>query len=50
MASQVERILILVKTCPSPSAQHVETSCVAGINEQGAMQRLPAAFEIPICR
>lgn len=32
MASQVERILILVKT---PSAQHVETSCVAGINDAG---------------
>ncbi len=27
MASQVEKILILAKTYPSPSAQHVETSC-----------------------
>lgn len=47
MASQVERILILAKTYPSPSAQHVETSCVAGINEHGAMRRLyPVPFRL----
>lgn len=47
MASQIERILILAKTYPSPSAQHVETSCVAGINEQGAMRRLyPLPFRL----
>lgn len=41
---QVERILILAKTYPSPSAQYVETSCVAGISESGAMRRL---FPVP---
>ena len=47
MASQVEKILILAKTYPSPSAQHVETSCVAGINEQGVMRRLyPVPFRL----
>ncbi len=47
MASHVEKILILAKTYPSPSAQHVETSCVAGINEQGAMRRLyPVPFRL----
>lgn len=47
MASQIERILILAKTYPSPSAQHVETSCVAGINEHGAMRRLyPVPFRL----
>jgi hypothetical protein len=47
MASQIERILILAKTYPSPSAQHVETSCVAGINEHGEMRRLyPVPFRL----
>lgn len=47
MASQIERILILAKTYPSPSSQHVETSCVAGINEHGAMRRLyPVPFRL----
>lgn len=47
MVSQVERILILAKTYPSPSAQHVETSCVAGINDQGVMRRLyPVPFRM----
>lgn len=47
MASNVERILILAKTYPSPSAQYVETSCVAGVNEQGAMRRLyPVPFRM----
>lgn len=39
-----ERILILAKTYPSPSAQYVETSCVAGISQNGAMRRL---FPVP---
>ncbi len=47
MVSQVERILILAKTYPSPSAQYVETSCVAGINDQGVMRRLyPVPFRM----
>ncbi|MDP1931294.1 MAG: hypothetical protein Q8L60_07555 [Gammaproteobacteria bacterium] len=45
MVSQVEHILILAKTYPSPSAQHVETSCVAGITDKGLMRRLyPLSF------
>jgi hypothetical protein len=40
----MERILILAKTYPSPSAQYVETSCVAGIAQGGAMRRL---FPVP---
>ncbi|MBP0590483.1 hypothetical protein J8I87_12295 [Paraburkholderia sp. LEh10] len=44
---RVERILILAKTYPSPSAQYVETSCVAGIAESGAMRRLfPVPFRL----
>lgn len=42
-----ERILILAKTYPSPSARHVETSCVAGINRDGLMRRLyPVPFRM----
>lgn len=42
-----ERILILAKTYPSPSARNVETSCVAGINENGVMRRLyPVPFRL----
>lgn len=41
---RVERILILAKTYPSPSAQYVETSCVAGIAQDGSMRRL---FPVP---
>lgn len=42
-----ERILILAKTYPSPSAQYVETSCVAGINKDGMMRRLyPVPFRM----
>ncbi|WP_322105502.1 hypothetical protein [Paraburkholderia sp. J41] len=44
---RVERILILAKTYPSPSAQYVETSCVAGITQSGAMRRLfPVPFRL----
>jgi hypothetical protein len=47
MTSHIEKILILAKTYPSPSAQYVETSCVAGINEHGAMRRLyPVPFRL----
>ncbi|MBS0308790.1 MAG: hypothetical protein JSS58_07440 [Proteobacteria bacterium] len=47
MASIVERILILAKTYPSPSAKHTETSCVAGINEAGQPRRLyPVPFRL----
>lgn len=42
-----ERILILAKTYPSPSAKHVETSCVAGISQEGLMRRLyPVPFRM----
>ena len=44
---RVERILILAKTYPSPSAQYVETSCVAGISQDGSMRRLyPVPFRM----
>ncbi|MDR6396589.1 hypothetical protein [Herbaspirillum seropedicae] len=39
--------MILAKTYPSPSAQYMETSCVAGINQNGAMRRLcPVPFRM----
>ncbi len=45
--ARVERILILAKTYPSPSAQYVETSCVAGITRDGFMRRLyPVPFRM----
>ena len=45
--ARIERILILAKTYPSPSAKHVETSCVAGINQEGLMRRLyPVPFRM----
>jgi len=44
---RIERILILAKTYPSPSAQYMETSCVAGISEQAVMRRLyPVPFRM----
>lgn len=47
MVDFIERILILAKTYPSPSAKYVETSCVAGINEQGQLRRLyPVPFRL----
>jgi hypothetical protein len=46
-SSRIERILILAKTYPSPSAQYVETSCIAGINDDGSMRRLyPVPFRM----
>jgi len=42
---RMEKILILAKTYPSPSARHTETSCIAGITEHGRMRRLyPVPF------
>lgn len=47
MQARKERILILAKTYPSPSAQYVETSCVAGITDSGMMRRLyPVPFRM----
>nr|WP_015063424.1 hypothetical protein [Burkholderia cepacia]AFR44271.1 conserved hypothetical protein [Burkholderia cepacia] len=47
MTTAIERILILAKTYPSPSAKHTETSCVAGINECGESRRLyPVPFRL----
>lgn len=44
---RTERILILAKTYPSPSTQYVETSCVAGISQDGSMRRLyPVPFRM----
>ncbi len=39
-----QRLLILCKTYPSPSAKYVETSCVAGMDENGRLIRL---FPVP---
>jgi hypothetical protein len=44
MTSRQSRILVLCKTYPSPSGKHVETSCVAGMEEDGRLVRL---FPIP---
>jgi len=47
MVSNIERILILAKTYPSPSARYCETSCVAGLNDQGQLRRLyPVPFRL----
>lgn len=47
MPSVEERILILCKTYPSPSAKHAETSCVAGMREDGTVVRLyPVPFRL----
>ena len=47
MASRKARILILCKTYPSPSEKHVETSCVAGLEEGGSLVRLfPVPFRL----
>lgn len=46
-SSKVEKILILAKTYPIPSAKHVETSCIAGITENQEMRRLyPVPFRL----
>lgn len=47
MATDHQRILILCKTYPSPSARYVETSCVAGMGEGGRLVRLfPVPFRL----
>lgn len=45
--SESKRILILCKTYPSPSAKYAETSCVAGMTEEGELIRLyPVPFRL----
>lgn len=47
MATFTERVLILCKTYPSPSAGYAETSCVAGVTEAGKLIRLfPVPFRL----
>ncbi len=47
MATSTERVLILCKTYPSPSANYSETSCVAGVTEAGKLIRLfPVPFRL----
>lgn len=47
MVSRKTRVLILCKTYPSPSEKHVETSCVAGLEEGGNLIRLfPVPFRL----
>jgi len=47
MKTREERILVLCKTYPSPSAKYSETSCVAGITEPGNLIRLyPVPFRL----
>lgn len=47
MATFYERVLILCKTYPSPSATYSETSCVAGMTEAGILIRLfPVPFRL----
>lgn len=47
MATFTQRVLILCKTYPSPSATYAETSCVAGVTEDGALIRLfPVPFRL----
>jgi hypothetical protein len=47
MATFTQRVLILCKTYPSPSATYSETSCVAGVTEKGELIRLfPVPFRL----
>lgn len=47
MTSALQRILILCKTYPSPSSKYAETSCVAGMTEDGKFVRLfPVPFRL----
>ncbi|MCY7393182.1 MAG: hypothetical protein LH647_17315 [Leptolyngbyaceae cyanobacterium CAN_BIN12] len=42
-----ERLLILTKTYPIPSGSHIETTCVAAVNDKGKMRRLyPIPFRL----
>lgn len=45
--ADLKRILILCKTYPSPSSKYAETSCVAGMSEEGQLIRLyPVPFRL----
>jgi hypothetical protein len=47
MSSDFKQVLILCKTYPSPSAKHIETSCVAGMDDTGKLIRLfPVPFRL----
>lgn len=47
MVSFNKRVLILCKTYPSPSGKHFETSCVAGMDEDGRLIRIfPVPFRL----
>lgn len=47
MVSRLTRILVLCKTYPSPSSKYAETSCVAGVEEDGSLIRLyPVPFRL----
>jgi hypothetical protein len=47
MLAERKRLLILCKTYPSPSARHVETSCVAGMDDTSRLVRLyPVPFRL----
>jgi hypothetical protein len=47
MVTRTERVLILCKTYPSPSGKYAETSCVAGLTENGQLIRLyPVPFRL----
>ena len=47
MATRRARILILCKTYPSPSSKYSETSCVAGMEDNGKLIRLyPVPFRL----
>lgn len=47
MSTSIAKVLILCKTYPSPSAKYSETSCVAGLTEQGELIRLfPVPFRL----
>ncbi|TIP10596.1 hypothetical protein [Mesorhizobium sp.] len=47
MATRKARILILCKTYPSPSSKYSETSCVAGMEDNGHLIRLfPVPFRL----
>ena len=42
-----ERLLVLTKTYPIPSGSHIETTCVAAVNDKGEMRRLyPIPFRL----
>ena len=44
---KIEKLLIVAKTCPIPSAKYRETVCVAAINRAGELRRLyPIPFRL----